>query len=339
LFKSEFKVGSRTIGGGNPTFIVAEIGVNHFGDLLEGNHLVDMAVEAGVDAVKFQLFDVDELFSKGFEYWKNRLREKQINISQLVDMHNYAIGQGLLSFCTPHDFKSLEDIENRINPGFYKIGSGECRNFDFIKEICSLGKPVILSTGMYSHKDILDTLDVISDIGLSELAVLHCVTKYPVPNKEANLSALSVIKNYFNGIVGYSDHTQGNLACFTSVALGAKIIEKHITRRINVENAQDWRVSASQHDLKSLVQGIRQIEESLGTGIKPSDSESDSIEWAQKSIAYRSDLKKGSRLKRQDIITVRPGNGIRPERAEELVGLVLLKDVLARNLVDREDLI
>lgn len=337
MFKSNFVFGGHGIEPGGPVFTVAEIGVNHFGDVEEGKRLIDLALEAGFDSVKFQFYDVDHLYAYDYTYWKERLKEKQLSIDQLTSLYRYAESQDIFAFCTPHDSKSLMQLEEVFDPIVYKIGSGEYRNFPFIQEICSLGKPVILSTGMYSHSDIQDTLKVIEECGLTELAILHCVSSYPVPEEDVNLNAISRIKEYFPGIVGYSDHSKGNYACLSAVALGAKIVEKHITRRVDVPNAQDWKVSATEEDIFDLIKGIRKIEKHLGTGVKPSPSESGAQEWAKKSIAYREDLKRGRTITVENLIAVRPGNGIGPEFMPQFGGKVLKRDVREFSLLSRDD--
>jgi N,N'-diacetyllegionaminate synthase len=337
LFNSEVSVGNRKVGQSNPVFTVAEIGVNHFGDISEGKYLIDLALDAGFDSVKFQLYDVDYLYASNYLYWKNRLREKQLSIEQLLILHTYAEKKGIFSFCTPHDSKSLQELEHFIEPSVYKVGSGERRNFPFIREVCSLGKPVILSTGMYSQEDIIDTLDVIQDCGVSDLILLHCVSSYPIPDNEVNLSAITQMRSYFPGVIGYSDHTVGNLACLAAVALGAKVIEKHITRRTNVANAQDWKVSATPHDICDLVEGIRKVEAQLGDGKKPSICELESVEWAQKSLAYLCDFKRDTIIESTDLISVRPGSGIRPDQMHEFIGQKLTRDVEAFSLLSPDD--
>lgn len=318
---------------------IVEIGVNHFGSIQEGLLLIDLAKAAGAKVVKFQFFNVDNLLPPDEIDWRKRLLEKQLDLGGLETLFNYAKQRGLLPFSTAHDIESFRLMQKVLNPPLFKIGSGEWRNFDYLEEVCSYGKPIILSTGMYSHEDVQETVTRISNLGFDKLILLHCVTAYPVPDKEASLKAITEIRDYFPGIVGYSDHTRGNLACLCAVAMGATVIEKHFTHRINVPNAQDWKASATFEELKTLISDIGRVSAFVDSEAKPSKIEFESRQWATKSLAYATDLPAGTVLSESSFVAVRPGTGLRLEEKKRLVGSVLRHSVSERHLVRIEDIL
>jgi N-acetylneuraminate synthase/N,N'-diacetyllegionaminate synthase len=296
-----------------------------------------MAAGAGIKIVKFQYYDVESLISPQSPDWKKRLLEKQLDIGQLRELFTYALSRDMIPFSTAHDIESFRIMKSELDPPLFKIGSGEWRNHEYIEEICAQGKPVILSTGMYSHEDIKTTVKRVSDIGFERMILLHCVTSYPVPDKEATLRAIPEILDYFPGIVGYSDHTTGISACLAAIALGATVIEKHITNKVNIPNAQDWKASATAEELAQLVSESNRVSSFLAGARKPTSSELAAREWATKSLAYAEDFQAGKILKKDDFISIRPGTGIRPDEFGALVGKVLVKDVLKKHLVSEKD--
>ena len=241
----EINVEDKIIGKNNPCFIIAEAGISHFGDLKKAYQLVDLAVEANADAVKFQIFDVDHLISNDLLEWKERLGPRQLPYSDFEKIQNYCKSKNIIFFATAHDIPSLNFLID-LNVPIYKIGSGELGNWQFIRKIASLQKPVILSTGMYRDEEIKLAVDQFNSERNSKLAILHCVTNYPASPSEIYIKRMQSIYNEFQCVTGYSDHTEGYHIPLAAVALGAKIIEKHITLDYNIPNAQDWKVSYGQ---------------------------------------------------------------------------------------------
>ncbi len=333
-FKNIFYVKEREIGDDCPVFIIAEAGVAHFGSLDKAKRLVDLAVKAKADAIKFQVFKTDALISKESEEWRNRMRTRELPFEAFLKIQAYCNEKKIVFFATAHDEPSLEFLDSLDVPA-YKIGSGEVSNWSFLEKVASKKKPVILSTGMYTLEDIGEALKVIAKTGNPDIAVLNCVTSYPTSPAEVNLRAMDTIRNKYNVIVGYSDHTQGFHFPLAAAALGASIIEKHITLDFNVPDAQDWKVSCGPEDFPEMVKQIREIEAGLGTGIKAlTKSELSSINWARKSLVAIEDIFEEEIIELKKLGAKRPGFGIMPSDIDKVIGKkakkTIKKDVLIK---------
>jgi N,N'-diacetyllegionaminate synthase len=337
-FSSSFNIDGRKIGKGERCFIIAEAGISHFGSKEKAYDLIDMAVNAKADAVKFQIFDIESLLVKGEIGWRDRLGPRMLTFHSFENLKKYANDRGIIFMATAHDNPSLEFISS-INVPAYKIGSGELGNWEFIHKTASYGKPVIISTGMYSKNDINDMMSVISKTKNKKIAILHCVTNYPTPLNDVNLRAMDIIKEY--GVIhGYSDHTVGHTVSLAAVARGAKILEKHITLDFDIPNAQDWKVSCGPDDFGLFVKKAREIEIALGLREKKiSKDEYASKNWATKSIVSKVVINNGDVINRGMLDFKRPGNGIPPNKIEGVIGkcantnipidTVIKKDMLA----------
>lgn len=333
-----FYIKERKIGGKNPIFIIAEAGVAHFGSLDKAKRLVDLAVDAKADAVKFQIFKTDAMISKESEEWRNRMRTRELPFEAFREIQAYCNEKKIIFFATAHDEPSLEFLDSLDVPA-YKIGSGEVSNWSFLEKAASKKKPVILSTGMYTLEDIGKALKVIEKTGNPDIAVLHCVTSYPTPPSEENLRAMDTIREAYGVIVGYSDHTKGFHFPLAAAALGASIIEKHITLDFNVPDAQDWKVSCGPEDFPVMVQQIRDIEAGLGSGIKiPAESERPSINWARKSLVAIEDILEGEIIDLKKIGAKRPGFGIMPSDIDKVIGKRANKKIKKDTLIKWEHL-
>jgi len=234
-------------------FIVAEAGVNHFGSLEKAKHLVDLAVQSGADALKIQVFQTDRLISSQSEEWFERFRRKELTHNEIRKVRNYCQSRGILFFATGHEETSVDFLASLDVPVF-KIGSGEVNNWAFLKYIAKKGKPIILSTGMYMLEEVGQALESILQSGNRDVIVLHCVSSYPTPVQEVNLRAMDTLRREFKILVGYSDHTIGYEIPLAAVAMGACVIEKHITLDRNVPNAHDWIVSCGPDDFPLMIQ-------------------------------------------------------------------------------------
>lgn len=315
-----FTIANRAIGEGAAVFIIAEAGVAHFGSLKKAFKLVDLAVEAGADAVKFQIFRTSELISSLSPEWRKRMEPKELSAKDFREIKQYCRTRGILFLATAHDESSLRELDDLDVPA-YKIGSGEVKNWPFLAKIAGRGKPVILSTGMYTLEDISQALEVIAQTGNPDLAVLQCVTAYPTPPAEVNLLAIKTIRETFDVVTGYSDHTEGYHFPLAAVVLGAKIIEKHISLDFNVPNAQDWKVSCGPNDLHLLIDQIREIESGFGTGVKePGATERHSLAWARKSLVAACNIFPGEAVTSEKVKFKRPGTGITPSDVEGVLG-------------------
>jgi N,N'-diacetyllegionaminate synthase len=326
-FSKSFCIADRRIGGGQPIFIVAEAGLAHFGSLEKAKALVDMAAAAKADAVKFQVFKTHELISAASPEWIERLQPKELPFSAFKEIESYCREKGIIFFATAHDEPSLEFLDNLDVPAL-KIGSGEVGNWGFIKKVASRMKPVIISTGMYTLNEIRDALRIFAEAGNPDVAVLHCVTSYPTPPSEVNLNAIATIRKNLDIIVGYSDHTEGFHFPLSAAALGARIIEKHISLDFNVLNAQDWKVSCGPEDLVLMVRQIRDVEKGMGSGVKETgETERTSLEWARKSLVATRHIAAGEIIMSVHIQAKRPGYGISPACTNEVIGRKAKKNI------------
>ncbi|NPV42752.1 MAG: N-acetylneuraminate synthase [Firmicutes bacterium] len=319
-------------------FIIAEAGINHNGDIEIAKKLVDVASEAGADAVKFQSFKAEKLVSrnaKKAEYQKNTTDKSESPLDMLkrleLDFKNH---KELISYCgkrniiflsSPFDLESI-DLLNKLGVEIFKIPSGEINNLPYLRKIGKLKKKVILSTGMSTLDEIKDALDILRENGTTDIIVLHCNTEYPTRVEDVNLRAMETIRRTFNIEVGYSDHTLGIEVPIAAVAMGAAVIEKHFTLDKNMEGP-DHKASLEPNELREMVRAIRNIERALGDGIKkPSNSELKNVNIVRKSIVAKRYIKKGEVLTEENLTVKRPGDGISPMKWDEVIGRVADKD-------------
>ena len=337
-FSSSFKIGSRQIGDGAPTLIIAEAGVGHFGDMALARDLVDLAAESGADVFKTQFFDVEAMIAKRAPDWRERLRPRNLTLDEAHEVKARCDAKGILFMSTAHDETRIPWLAELDVPGI-KVGSGERSNPRFLTKLAELGKPMIISTGMYHEPDVHEALDACKAGGCDDVALLHCVTSYPTPPGDVNLAAMDRLAELFEGPVGYSDHTADTLAVLAAVARGAEIIEKHITILRDVPNAQDWKVSAGPENLAQLVADIRRTEAMIGHGRKePAPCEEAGMAWALKSLVAASDLPAGHVIGEGDVLAKRPGDAILANRYEDVVGKTLKSAIAADDPFRTEDL-
>lgn len=320
------------IGDNFPCFIIAEAGVNHNGDIKLAKELVDKAVEAGVDAVKFQTFKTEKLvtgYANMAKYQKdnigkedsqfNMLKKLELSYDEFRELKNYCDDKGIIFMSTPFDFESA-DFLNSIGVEIFKISSGDLTNTPMLEHIAKFNKPMILSSGMAVLGEIEDALIALRSIGMDKIAVLHCTSNYPAALESVNLKAMNTIKNTFKVVGGYSDHTEGITIPIAAVALGADIIEKHFTLDKSMEGP-DHKASLGPGELKRMVEEVRKVEISLGNGIKIlSKSEIDTMKVARKSIVASRDIKQGEKISFKDLDYKRPGNGLSSKYYKELLG-------------------
>lgn len=322
--------------------IIAEAGVNHNGDLAIAKKLIDAAVDAGVDYVKFQTFKADNLVSvsaKKADYQiENTQDSKESQLQMLKKLElSHIQHQELIAYCqtkkisffsTAFDLESLDYLK-ALGFEMVKIPSGEITNLPYLRKAAHLFSKVIISTGMSTFNEIENALNVFISNGTKResIYVLHCNTEYPTPMKDVNLLAMLAIKNNFNVQIGYSDHTLGIEVPIAAVALGAKVIEKHFTLDRSLPGP-DHRASLEPKELREMVFAIRNIELAIsGSGIKePSESEKKNIEIARKSIVAKIDIKPGDVFTIENITTKRPGNGLSPMLWDNVIGKKATQD-------------
>lgn len=337
-FKSIFSINGKGVGKGEPVYIIAEAGVSHFGDEEKAYALVDLAVDAGADAVKFQTFDVCEMIAEASLEWRSRLGPRQLSYDAFRRIKKYCEQRNITFFSTAHDEASLDFLVSLDVPAL-KVGSGEVGNWPFIERVASQGLPVILSTGMYRQDQIREVLTKISRIGNADIAVLHCVTDYPAAPSDISLGNIGAIRDTFNVVTGYSDHTSGFHIPLAAVACGAKIIEKHITLEYDIPNAQDWKVSCGPDNLKEFIKQVREIEAAMTLRLGgPTNNEVSNMLWAKKSLVLKSNVSKGHVFSADDFVAKRPGTGIEPSRLDEVLGRIAKRNLARDAILSLEDL-
>ena len=329
-------------------FFIAEAGVNHNGSTELAKKLIDSAVEAGADAVKFQTFKADKLLSKwaqkaDYQKQTTSVDETQYEMIKKLELDqnehraliNYCKDKGVMFLSTPFDHDSIDLLISFEMP-IFKIPSGEITNLPYLRHIGRLDKEVILSTGMANLNEVQDALEVLIKAGTSKvkITVLHATTEYPCPIDEVNLRAMQTIQAAFGVKVGYSDHTQGIEVPIAAVAMGARVIEKHFTLDRTMEGP-DHKASLEPDELKAMVQAIRHIEQAMGDGVKmPSMSEQKNIPIARKSILASRPILMGETFSDNNLIVKRPGNGISPMRWDEIVGRKATRNFSVDELIE-----
>ncbi len=329
------------------TYIIAEAGVNHNGDFELAKMMILEGKKAGVDAVKFQTFKADNLVSsnaKKAEYQmkstdmkesqQDMLKKLELSFQEFYLLKEYAVELNIDFISTPFDEESVNFLDT-LNMPFWKIPSGEITNLPYLCKIAKTKKPIILSTGMCTLKEIGNALDVFSEYSKEYITLLHCNTEYPTPFEDVNLKAMETLKETFHVKVGYSDHTQGIEIPIAAVALGAEVIEKHFTLDRSMAGP-DHKASLEPDELKEMVKAIRNIEIALGNGEKrPSKSEKKNITIARKSIVAKKNIKKGDIYSEDNITTKRPGNGISPMEWFQVLGREAVKDFQKDELIEK----
>lgn len=335
----------------NKIFIVAEIGCNHNGDPQLAKKMIDIASSCGVDAVKFQTFKADRLISKyapKAEYQKittgtlesqlEMTRKLELPYDEFVKLTRYAQSLGLEVFSTPFDSESIDFLSNQQQK-IWKIPSGEITNLPYLEKIARLpiiNKKIVISTGMATLEEIKIALGILENNGVSksDITILHCNTEYPTPYRDVNLNTLWHFKEIFSDYsIGFSDHSSGYFAGIAAVPYGITFIEKHFTLDKNFEGP-DHKASVTPDELKLLCQGIRAVEQCLGSSEKlVTQSEAKNRVVARKSIIAATQIKKGDIFTLDNITTKRPGNGISPLHWYDLLGKKAEDDFLEDELI------
>lgn len=337
-FNKFIQIGNRRINCYEKTFIIAEAGVNHNGNMTLAKQMIDVAVEAGVDAVKFQTFKADKLILKDIDkapYQKvttnsnetqyDMLKHLEVTKEQTAELMEYCKQKNIIFLSTPFERASLEELDELDVPAF-KVAATDLTNIQFLRQVAEKGKPIILSAGMCYLEEVKKALEAIYPIN-KDVILLQCTANYPIQNKEANINVIRTLEEEFDMIVGYSDHSQGVGASPYAVALGAKVIEKHFTLDKNMEGP-DHKASVTPDELKQLVEDIRRVEEYLGDGIKmPSCSEQMTRKSLQKCLVANQAIKQGERFTEDNIVAKRTnGEGISALYYDNVVGQLAQKD-------------
>ena len=315
----------------NKVFIIAEAGNNHEGNFTIAKKLVDEAYKSGADAIKFQTYNVDKFISPGNKETYNKFKKYSLSRDQFNKLARYCKKKKIIFFSTPFDLESAYFLNNIQN--IFKISSGDNNFYDLIRTVVKFNKELIISTGFLNIKNIKEIykyLISIKDKKKLKLHFLHCISCYPTELDKINLLSIRKIEKEFPTIgVGFSDHTIGMKAAVYAVLLGAKIIEKHFTLDNNFSNHRDHKISLNPKDFKEMVLRIREAEMIMGKEIKIiNNSEKLNMVNARRSAYAKNDLTIGKVLKKNDVIFLRPGNGVSHKKILSLYGKKIKKNIL-----------
>jgi N-acetylneuraminate synthase/N,N'-diacetyllegionaminate synthase len=346
----KIRIGDRLIGEGEPTFIIAEVGVNHNGSVKMAKRLTDAAKEVGADAVKFQAFKAERIVTKYAEkaaYQKdttdaqksqyNMLKKLELSDAEMKELHGYARKRNIMFLSSVFDEESV-DLLDRLNVPAFKVASGEITDLPLLRYIARKKRSIILSTGLSTLEEIGEALGIFTAEGITDIVLLHCITSYPAKAEEANLKMMDVLKKEFGFPVGFSDHTLGTAIPIAAVALGAVMIEKHFTLDKKLAGP-DHRASLEPKEFEQMVQGIKNVECALGTGVRKLTPEEEDIKKAaRRSIVAKVLIRKGAVIREGMLGFKRPGTGLEPKYAHKVIGKKANKDIEADELITLEKL-
>lgn len=316
------------------TLIIAEVGVNHNGDIEKAKELIDIASESGADIVKFQTFKAESLVTRdapraqyqikntgNLDSQFEMLKKLELSKESFVELSSYCSKKRIEFLSTGFDKESLDFLIN-IGIKRVKIPSGEINNLPLLKHIAGIGLPIILSTGMCLLKEVEETMNFLIKEGVekNKITILHCTSQYPAPVESVNLQAMITMKELFNVKVGYSDHTLNNETPIAAVSMGATIIEKHFSLSRSMDGP-DHAASLEPNELKQMINSIRTTEMLIGSDEKkPTDIEKDNIQVVRKSIVAKKNIPLGKCIEESDLNTKRPGNGLSPMLWDDIIG-------------------
>ena len=345
----DMHMGDRILASSGPTFVIAEIGINHNGSMEIAKRLIDASAEAGADCAKFQMRHMSALYSNkgnandasedlGAQYTLDMLARSTLTDEEMLECFDYTRGRGLVPMCSPWDLESVAVLA-AYGIESYKIASADLTNHNLLRAVAATGKPIVVSTGMSSESEILESVALLRQLG-AQFVLLHCNSTYPAPFKDVNLAYLDRLRDVGGGIAGYSGHERGYSIPVAAVGRGAKVIEKHITLdRTMLGN--DHRVSLEPDEFKAMVKAIRQVDEALGDGSarQISTGERMNREVLAKSIVASCSIKQGAIIDDGMLDVKSPGKGIQPNRMRDLVGRTAKRDMIAGDFFYDNDLV
>lgn len=319
-------------------YIIAEAGVNHNGNIDIAKQMIQVAKEAGADAIKFQTFiseNVASKYAEKAEYQKQNtncddnqlemIKKLELSFESFATLKEYCDIEQIEFLSTAFDFESINFLK-KLDLSRWKIPSGEITNLPYLIEIAKIAKPILLSTGMSTIEEIEAAIEVLRKQGANDITVLHCTTEYPAPLNDVNLLAMRNMRERLGTPIGYSDHTQGIEIATAAAALGAVVIEKHFTLDRNMEGP-DHKASLEPNELKAMVKAIRNIEIALGSDVKTvMPSEYNNRDIARKSIVAKINISKGDIFTADNLTVKRPGNGMSPMEWYNLIGKIAIRD-------------
>ena len=312
-----FKIDSTTLTEKN-TYVIAEGGLNHNGDINIAKKLIDSAKECGANAIKFQTYKTENFVRETNQYF-DVFKNAELNFEQFEELKNYSKSIGLTFFSTPFDIESAEFL-NQLEIPCFKIASSDLTNLPLITKIAKMQKPMIISSGLSTMNEINDAVNCCLFEGNNQIALLHCVANYPVQPNEVNMNVINTLKKTFDFPIGYSDNGESSLVDIVAVSMGANIIEKHFTLDKKM-SGPDHGFSIDPNGLKSLISQIHEIDQMKGDGIKiPQFSEIKNRLTIRKSITAKRDLQQGEKIQEDDISIKRPADGIEPKYLTMILG-------------------
>lgn len=332
------QIKDKKIGIGHPCFIIAEAGVNHNGELKLAKKLVDVAVTAHADAVKFQTFIAEGVVTSGTEiadYARNNigknmkqidmLKKYELTYDDFTVLKEYCDKKNIIFLSSPHSFDAIDFLDHLVPA--YKFGSGDITNTPTLQYAAKKNKPLLLGTGMATLEEVKQAIHAITSTGNTQSIILHCTTSYPCSYEDVNLRAMTTMQKELDCLVGYSDHTLGILVPPLAVALGAVVLEKHFTLDATL-SGPDHKASLEPEELAEMVRRIRDVEKILGSSEKkPTDSEKTIRENVRKSIVAGKNIRKGELIQKEMLMIKRPGIGISPADIEKIIGKKTKRDI------------
>lgn len=313
----EIKVAGKNIGNGHPTYMIAEAGLNHNGDVKLARDLIAAASECGADAVKFQTFDTDEFIAHDSPYY-DIFKNSELSSDEFAELKAYAAQLGILFFSTPFDFRSA-DFLSELDVELFKIASCDLTNLPILRHVARMGKPILLSTGMGTIAETFAAIDAVKGEGNEQIALFHCIAHYPAKPEEMNLRAIPYMKSVFNCPVGLSDHTLGIDIPNASIAVGANIIEKHFTLDKKLPGP-DHQLSATPDEFRKMVETARLIEVALGSNEKIIPESAEHRALIRRSLTARKDIARGTIITPDLVAIKRPGDGLAPDLFDFIIG-------------------
>jgi N,N'-diacetyllegionaminate synthase len=343
-----FEIGDRPVGPDSPAFVIAEAGSNHNGDLDLAKELVDVAVEAGADAVKFQTFRADDLYVEGsgdVEYLDDDrsiydiIESMEMPYEWIPELHEYCRERDIYFMSTPFDERSAEELSEYVPA--WKVASYTSSHHPFLRHLAGTDKPVIMSTGAHEISEVAESVEVLQDAGCEDLALLQCVAAYPTPIEDINVRVVETLREEFGVPAGLSDHTLDPVtAPAAAVALGASVVEKHFTLDKTMEGP-DHEFALEPDELDEMVSAIRAAEAALGNGEKDVLSvETELYEKARRGIHAASDVAAGEQFTEENVKVLRPGereSGLHPKFYDEILGAEAARDIDAGAGLDWDD--
>lgn len=346
------KIGGRYVGKAEPTFIIAEAGVNHNGSLDLAKELIIKAAESGADAIKFQTYKAEKLVTKSApRYWDWKGEERpegtQFDSFSKLDKLPKDAYYEMVEVCqennieflsTPFDEESADFLEE-IGMKAFKIASSDITNIPLIKHIAKKQFPIILSTGASIIEEIEETVKIIREQDNEDIILLHCILSYPTEDKDVNLRMMQNMQQVFIDMpVGLSDHSIGLAVPVAAVALEATVIEKHYTVNKSLSLSADHWLSVDPEELKTMVKYIRAVEVALGSPVKqPIEAETKALKYARRSIVAKQDISKGTRITEDMLVMKRPGTGVSPKFINKFIGMIARKDIKEDQLLTLDD--